>query len=116
MNLFKQHRRPPHRNAPASSCEGAVPVPVGNVKPASTGKERSMRVSIEFLPDHAAKDVEFLVLPSATIAHLKRALYDTEGIPLDRQLLEYKEKIVEERRTASECGIRDESKLYLKIR
>jgi hypothetical protein len=97
---------------------GAVPVPVGNVKPASTGKETSMRVSvfIEFLPGHAAKEVEFLVLPSAKIAHLKRALYDEEGIPLDRQLLEYKEKIVEERRTASECGIRDESKLYLKIR
>jgi hypothetical protein len=29
MNLIKQHRRPPHQNAPASSCEGAVPVPSG---------------------------------------------------------------------------------------
>ena len=116
MARFKQHRRPRHLNARASPCEGAVPVPVGKAIPASTGYEKSMSVSIRFPPSYARERAGFDVLPRATIAELKRALYDMEGIPLDPQLLIYEDNVLEERRTASECGIQDESTIYLFVR
>jgi hypothetical protein len=72
-----------------------------------------MRISIKFPPSHAGNGAAFDVLPSATIADLKRGLYDMEGIPLDRQLLRYNGIVVEERRTASEYGLQDGSEIYL---